>query len=64
MKKVLDPKEAQLWFCSKKLMRGEVLSKYVGTNEKTKVIIKITKVTFFESIETSCNINIRDLEFL
>jgi len=43
MKKVLDSKEAQLWFCSKKLMRGEVLSKYVGTNEKTKVIIKITK---------------------
>lgn len=43
MKKVLDAKEAQLWFCSKKLMRGEILSKYVGTNEKTKVIIKITK---------------------
>lgn len=42
-KRVYNPEEAQLWFCNKKLMRGEVLSKYVGTNEKTKVVIKITK---------------------
>jgi len=41
-KKLKDEKTGQLWFASRKLQRTEVLSKYIGTNEKTKVIIKIT----------------------
>jgi len=41
-KKLKDEKTGQLWFASRKLQRTEKLSKYIGTNEKTKVIIKIT----------------------
>lgn len=38
-----DGKTAQLWFTFKKLERGKLLSDYIGTNEKTKIIVKITK---------------------
>lgn len=41
-RKLKDVTTGQLWFASRKLLRTEKLSKYTGTNEKTKVIIKIT----------------------
>eukprot|EP00483_Globobulimina_turgida_P011849 UN11871 len=42
-KKIYDIKTAQLWFTSKKLLRCTKLNKYIGHNEKTKIIVKITK---------------------
>eukprot|EP00484_Ammonia_sp_Unknown_P000849 CAMPEP_0197020662 /NCGR_PEP_ID=MMETSP1384-20130603/1508_1 /TAXON_ID=29189 /ORGANISM="Ammonia sp." /LENGTH=294 /DNA_ID=CAMNT_0042448333 /DNA_START=50 /DNA_END=934 /DNA_ORIENTATION=+ len=44
-KEVHDVDTAQLWFASKKLLRGDVLSKYIGNNEKSKLVVKITKQT-------------------
>lgn len=41
---VIDPAMAVLWFSGKEMQRGEKLSHYLGKNEKTKVIIKISKV--------------------
>jgi len=38
-----DRSKAQLWFAGKKLVRGETLRKYVGKNEKTKIIVKIQR---------------------
>lgn len=43
LRKIYDPEKAQLWFATKKLMRGQLLSKYAGNNEKTKIVIKIVK---------------------
>ena len=42
-KEVRDAKTAQLWFTSKKLLRSDDLSKYIGHNEKTKIVVKVTK---------------------
>lgn len=40
---VIDASLAQLWFSNKLLERGKKLSDYLGKNEKTKVVLKITK---------------------
>lgn len=37
--------EAQLWWAAKELHRGKKLTEYVGKNEKTKIIVKIQKVS-------------------
>eukprot|EP01084_Bolivina_argentea_P258884 436620_1 len=42
-KEIKDINTAQLWFTSKKLLRTDKLNKYIGNNEKTKIIVKITK---------------------
>ena len=44
-KLVFDPDEAVIWWAKKKMERnaGGVLSDYIGTNEKTKLIIKMRK---------------------
>eukprot|EP01051_Picozoa_sp_SAG22_P013066 SAG22_NODE_1424_length_4461_cov_1.785420_2_plen_272_part_00 len=43
-KEVLDEKEGQLWWAGKQMLRdGQVLSDYIGKNEKTKLVIKLTK---------------------
>ena len=34
---------AQLWFSGKELLRGNKLKEFVGNNEKTKLIVKISK---------------------
>lgn len=49
---VIEEPEAQLWWASKELQRTNRLSDYVGKNEKTKIIVKIQKVstTFFVSL--------------
>lgn len=43
MWQVIDASLAQLWFSNKLLERGKKLSDYLGKNEKTKVVLKITK---------------------
>lgn len=35
--------ETSLWWASKELLPGKLLSDYVGKNEKTKIIVKLTK---------------------
>lgn len=42
---VIEEPEAQLWWAAKELKRTNQLSDYVGKNEKTKIIIKIQKVS-------------------
>ncbi len=41
-RQVVDPAEATLWFANKEMKREEALSKYLGKNEKTKVIVKLS----------------------
>lgn len=41
---ILDPTEAVLWFANKQMKREEPLSKYVGRNEKTKAVVKVSTV--------------------
>ena len=42
-KHIYDISTAQLWFTSRKLFRCDKLNKYIGNNEKTKIVVKITK---------------------
>lgn len=42
---VIEEPEAQLWWAAKELKRTNLLSDYVGKNEKTKIIVKIQKVS-------------------
>jgi len=39
---VLDPAEATLWFANKELKREEALSAYLGKNEKSKAVVKLS----------------------
>ncbi|XP_054272331.1 cilia- and flagella-associated protein 298 [Macrosteles quadrilineatus] len=41
---VIDPALAQLWFSGKEMQRAKKMSDYVGKNEKTKVIVKLSKM--------------------
>jgi hypothetical protein len=34
---------AQLWFSGKELLRGNKLKEFIGNNEKTKIIVKLSK---------------------
>lgn len=34
---------AQLWFAGKELIRGHPLKDFIGKNEKTKIIVQLTK---------------------
>lgn len=43
-KEVIDPALAALWFSGKELQRGKTLKDFVGTNEKTKITVKISKI--------------------
>lgn len=42
---VIQESEAQLWWAAKELRRMKKLSDYVGKNDKTKIIVKIQKVS-------------------
>jgi hypothetical protein len=43
-KDVLDEADGQLWWAGKQMLRqGQVLSDYIGKNEKTKLIVKLQK---------------------
>ena len=41
-KEVIDGTQAVLWFATKELARGKRLSDYLGKNEKSKVVIKLS----------------------
>lgn len=43
MPQVIDQNMAQLWFAGKELQPDKLLRDYVGKNEKTKAILKLTK---------------------
>lgn len=47
--KVLETENAQLWWAGKELQKNKKLCDYVGKNEKTKIIAKLQKVTFYMS---------------
>lgn len=40
---VISEEEAQLWWASKEMLRGKKLQDYTGTNEKTKIVVKLQK---------------------
>ncbi|OXU22971.1 hypothetical protein TSAR_008958 [Trichomalopsis sarcophagae] len=40
---VIELEMAQLWFSGKELLRGNQLKRFVGNNEKTKLIVKLSK---------------------
>lgn len=40
----LNANESALWWAGKELIKGKLLKDYVGKNEKTKIICKMTKV--------------------
>lgn len=40
---VIPVEDASLWFSGKEMIRGKPLSAFVGTNEKTKIIAKLSK---------------------
>ncbi|KAH8874622.1 UPF0769 protein [Schistosoma japonicum] len=40
---VIPCDDASLWFSGKEMFRGKILSDYVGCNEKTKIIAKLSK---------------------
>lgn len=42
---VIPEKEAQLWWAAKELHRDKKLQDYIGKNEKTKIVVKIQKVS-------------------
>lgn len=39
----LDPKDSSLWWAGKELLREKALNAYTGKNEKTKILVKLTK---------------------
>ncbi|XP_055911852.1 cilia- and flagella-associated protein 298-like isoform X2 [Eupeodes corollae] len=43
-KEVIEPCKAQLWFAGHQLMPGKKLSDSLGTNDKTKVVVKLVKL--------------------
>lgn len=43
-KMVLDPQASSLWFASKEMARDKQLKDYLGNNEKTKVVVKLSTV--------------------
>ena len=42
-KQIIDTPEAQLWWAGKEMVRGRLLSDFIGKNEKTKLIVKLQK---------------------
>lgn len=43
-KEVLDEGDGQLWWAGKQMLKdGQLLSDYIGKNEKTKLVVKLTK---------------------
>lgn len=43
-KEVIDPALASLWFSGKELHRGKLLKDFIGSNEKTKITVKLSKI--------------------
>uniref|UniRef100_A0A4W4FXH4 Ubiquitin-like domain-containing protein n=1 Tax=Electrophorus electricus TaxID=8005 RepID=A0A4W4FXH4_ELEEL len=43
--KVIPEEEGQLWWAAKEMQRGKKLQDYIGKNDKTKIVVKIQKVS-------------------
>ncbi len=39
----MDPKDSSMWWAGKELLRDKLLNSYTGKNEKTKIVVKLTK---------------------
>ena len=39
----VDPAQAALWFAGKRLQAGKALGDYLGRNEKTRAVVKLTE---------------------
>lgn len=39
----LNEKDTSLWWAGKELQRGKTLKDFIGKNEKTKIVVKISK---------------------
>ena len=44
---VIEKDKGSLWWAGKELMPEKTLEDYVGKNEKTKIVVKLTKVSNF-----------------
>lgn len=40
---MIDEQLAQLWFSGKEMLRGKKIKDFLGSNEKTKIIVKLHK---------------------
>lgn len=47
---VIAEDACQLWWAGRELQRGKKLQEFVGKNEKTKLVVKISKVRFVVSL--------------
>lgn len=55
--------ECQLWWAGRELQRGKRLQEFVGKNEKTKLVVKISKVVIVSSeaeISGHCQVVLSD----
>ncbi|XP_017840219.1 cilia- and flagella-associated protein 298 [Drosophila busckii] len=43
-KEVIEPSKAQLWFAGRQVLPGKLLSEYLGSNDKTKVVVKLNQL--------------------
>ncbi|XP_037930711.1 cilia- and flagella-associated protein 298-like [Teleopsis dalmanni] len=43
-KEVIEPSKAQLWFAGRQVLPDKKLSDYMGTNDKTKVVVKLNSI--------------------
>lgn len=48
--------ECQLWWAGKELRKGKKLQEFVGKNEKTKLVVKISKVLTSSAEVETCEI--------
>lgn len=53
---VIAEDECQLWWAGKELRRGKKLQEFVGKNEKTKLVVKISKVLSISAEVDTCEI--------
>ncbi|XP_023165809.1 cilia- and flagella-associated protein 298 [Drosophila hydei] len=43
-KEVIEPSKAQLWFAGRQILMGKQLKEYLGSNDKTKVVVKLNQL--------------------
>ncbi|EDW17306.1 cilia- and flagella-associated protein 298 [Drosophila mojavensis] len=43
-KEVIEPSKAQLWFAGHQVLPGKLLKDYLGSNDKTKVVVKLNQL--------------------
>ncbi len=43
----MDENNMSIWWANKELLEDDMLSKYIGKNEKTTIVVKFSKVFFY-----------------